>query len=109
MIPPGLVTKQRVLAAFYVGALALMLSGAFAPLTRDLPWEPVLNGVGILALASAGMAAVFVGLERGSAAGALGGVFWRRSDEATKARGGSLLLAAAGAACIAAAAWLILY
>lgn len=90
MIPPGLVTKQRVLAAFYVGALALMLSGAFAPLTRDLPWEPVRVGVGLLALASVGMVVAFFGLKSGR-------------------RWVSVALVASGMAAIVAAAVLVIF
>lgn len=90
MIPPGLVTKQRVLAAFYAGALALMLSGAFAPALRDMPWEPARTGIGILALAVAGMAAVFFGLRSGR-------------------RWVSVASVAAGVALVAGAAWLVMH
>lgn len=45
--------------------MVVMLSGAFAPAARDTPWGPALAGVGILALAVAGMAVVFFGLRSG--------------------------------------------
>ena len=66
MIPPGLVTKRRVLASAYIAAMAAMLSGAFAPAVRDMPWEPALAGAGILVLSLAGTAVVFFGLKSDS-------------------------------------------
>ena len=90
MIPPGLVTKRRVLASAYIAAMVVMLSGTFAPAARDTPWGPALAGVGILALAAAGMAVVFFGLRSGR-------------------RRVSVVSAAAGVALVAGAAWLVLY
>ena len=90
MIPPGLVTKRRVLASAYIAAMAVMLSGAFAPAVRDTPWGPALAGVGILALALAAMAVVFFGLRSGR-------------------RWVSVVLVAAGVALVAGAAWLVLH
>ena len=90
MIPPGLVTKRRVLASAYIAAMAVMLSGAFAPAVRDMPWEPARAGIGILALAVAGMVVVFFGL---------------KSDRLWISVGRVAL----GSVMVAGAAWLILY
>ena len=90
MIPPGLVTKRRVLASAYIAAMVVMLSGTFAPAARDTPWGPALAGVGILALAVAGTAAIFFGLRSGR----------RRIPVA---------LVTAGVAAVVTAAWLVLH
>lgn len=64
MILARLVTKQRILASAYIAAMVVMLSGAFAVAVRDQPWQTTAIGIGLLAFAAVGMAAVFEGIRR---------------------------------------------
>lgn len=70
-----ILSKRSALAAAYVLALALLLSGAVAAAALSEPWSPVALGAGTLLLGLAGMIALLGGIEKGdrrtTAAGAI--------------------------------------
>lgn len=64
MIPVPCITKRSILAAAYVAALVLLLSGIVALSVLEESWSSVALGAGTLVLGLAGMIAVFRGVEK---------------------------------------------